>query len=287
MNPMHSLVPRWKLALPLLFTVPLVVALGSKGRAAAAEPKPPLPPAGPRLRAIGVIGGIGPQATMDFEARVHRVAQRRIDAHFNNGYPPLVVYFHRRPPIVVGADGMALEPVRIDPELASAAARIGPMVDFLVITSNGAHKVAPDIERAAGRPVLSMVDRVVDEVRRRGWRRVGVMTLGRPSVYTEPLQALGVACETLPADQQLPLDRAIFGVMEGREDATTKRLAHAALAGLRRRGVDGVILGCTELPFLVEPTGSEVDLINPIELLAEAAVEHAMRPGGSAAVARP
>jgi aspartate/glutamate racemase len=46
--------------------------------------------------------------------------------------------------------------------------------------------------------------------------------------------------------------------------------------------VDGVILGCSELPFLVEPTVAEADLINPIELLAEAAVALAIRPASSA-----
>ncbi len=42
-------------------------------------------PGGPAMKTIGVLGGIGPQATMDFEARVHRVAQRLIPQRLNGG----------------------------------------------------------------------------------------------------------------------------------------------------------------------------------------------------------
>ena len=45
------------------------------------------------MQTIGVLGGLGPQATMDFERRVHAVAQRLIAPHLNSGYPPMVVYY--------------------------------------------------------------------------------------------------------------------------------------------------------------------------------------------------
>ena len=51
------------------------------------------------MKRMGVLGGISPQATMDFEARVHRISQHLIPQAFNEGYPPMVVWYHRRPPI--------------------------------------------------------------------------------------------------------------------------------------------------------------------------------------------
>ena len=285
MNPIRTSHPRLASTLPLLLTLPFLTFHSNGATAPSHSNRPATPAREPmktvRMKTIGVIGGIGPQATMDFEARIHRVSQRRIAPRFNSSYPPLVVYFHRRAPLVVDQEGMPILPIRVDPELLKAVAAIGPMVDFLVITSNGAHRFAEDIERASGRPVLSMVDRVVEEVERRKWRRVGLMTLGRPTIYSEPLERKGIAFEALSDQDQSAIDRAIFAVMEGREDDASKRVAREAVENLRRRGVDGVILGCTELPFLVEP-GGEADLIHPIELLAEAAVEHATRTDASA-----
>ncbi|MGH7726261.1 MAG: hypothetical protein ACREOU_12615, partial [Candidatus Eiseniibacteriota bacterium] len=91
------------------------------------------------MKTIGVIGGIGPQATMDFEARIHRVAQREIPQRVNGGYPPMIVYYHRRPPFVLGPDMLARQPLELDPAFAEALPRIGALSDFIVITANGPH----------------------------------------------------------------------------------------------------------------------------------------------------
>jgi hypothetical protein len=86
-----------------------------------------------------VLGGISPQATIDFEARVHRVCQRLVPQSWNRGYPPMVVWYHRRMPLRVDADDRPLVPREIDPELVDAAAWLGRSVDFLVMPCNAAH----------------------------------------------------------------------------------------------------------------------------------------------------
>jgi aspartate racemase len=228
------------------------------------------------MKTIGVIGGLGPQATMDFEARVHRVAQRRIPQRLNSGYPPMIVYYHRSPPFVVGDDGLPRIPIHPDPGLLEACRRIGALADFLVIPSNAPHLIQADIERASGRKVLSMVDATLDEVRRRHWRKVGVIGLGEPTVYTGRLDARGTAHEILDPAARKELDAAIFRVMEGREDAGSREAARGAVAAMRGRRVDGVILGCSEIPLLLGDGAVGPDLLNPAELLAEAAVARAI-----------
>ena len=76
---------------------------------------------------------------------------------------------------------------------------------------------------------------------------------------------------------RVALDQAIAGVMEGRDDAESAAAARGAVAALRARGVDGVILGCTEIPLLLRESADAADLINPAQLLAEAAVRAAVR----------
>src|SRR5262249_20996230 len=123
---------------------------------------------------------------------------------------------------------------------------------------------------------LSVIEVTLEEVRRRGWKRLGVLGLGQPLVYTQPLGRLGIACETADAETRAALDRAIFRVMEGRDDAESTAAAKGAVATLRARGVDGVILGCTEVPLLLGASAEAADLIDPGQLLAEAAVRAAV-----------
>lgn len=228
------------------------------------------------MKTIGVVGGIGPQATMDFEQRLHQAAQRLIPRRGNSGYPPLVVYYHRRPPVLVDEAGRSILPLVPDPQLLDGARKLGQIADFLVITSNGAHMLQPAIEEAAGRPVLSMIKTTVAEVRQRGWRHVGVLSLFGPHVYNQPLDAAGIRWESITSELQAPLDQAIMQVMDGSNDTESTAHARRAVAMLRSRGVDGIILGCTEIPLLLKADLGDADLLNPGAVLAEAAVRHAM-----------
>lgn len=231
------------------------------------------------MKTIGVLGGIGPQATMDFEQRLHLAAQQLIPRQGNSGYPPLIVYYHRRPPVLVDETGRTLFPVQPDPQLLDGARKLGQLADFLVITSNGAHILQPAIEAAAGRPVLSMIDTAVAEVVRRGWRHVGVLSFMGNYVYNQPLDQQGIRWESIDSELQTLLDRAIMQVMNGSNDAESTEQARRAVTMLRSRGVDGIILGCTEIPLLLQADLGDADLLNPGALLAEAAVRHAMKGG--------
>jgi aspartate racemase len=229
------------------------------------------------MKRIGVLGGISAQATMDFEARVHRVSQQLIPQQANRGYPPMVVWYHRRPPIRVHADGRPYEPREIDPELVESARWLGKAVDFIVIPCNAAHVGAAAIRDAAGCPVLSMIDLVIDDIARRGCRRVGVTGFaGAPAVYLDPLRQRGIQCATIDARTQAPLDAAIHAVAEGRDGAAHGAAARIAVAELRSQAVEAVVLGCTEIPLLLGADGLQPDFINPAALLAEAAVRFAI-----------
>jgi aspartate racemase len=167
-------------------------------------------------------------------------------------------------------------PIQPDPRLLAAAHALGQLADFLVITSNGVHAMQPDLEQAAGRPILSMIEVTLAEVARRGWRRVGVLAYLTPQVYAQPLEQRGRQWESIDAALQTPLDAAIQAVMEGRADAQATEQARRAVMALRACGVDGVILGCTEIPLLLHADLDAPDLLNPTALLAEAAVRHAI-----------
>jgi aspartate racemase len=239
-----------------------------------------------KMKTIGVLGGLGPQATMDFEARVHAVSQRLIPRMANTGYPPMVVYYYRHTPVQMKEDMSGpVFPIEVDQRLLDAASALGPLCDFLVITSNGVHAMQPLIEQASGRKVLSMIDVTLDEVKRRGLKRVGAMAFVANGIYTEPLQRMGLECMDIPADMQKRLDAAIIAYQAGTHDAEGHGAARDAVSWLRVQGTDGIILGCTEVPLMLRPVpgGSDQadeaeapDLINPAQLLAEAAVRHAM-----------
>ena len=229
------------------------------------------------MKTIGVLGGLGPQATMEFERRVHEASQRLIPQRGNSGYPPMVVMYMRDAPVLLHDDGSPILPIQINPRILEVAAQLGGVADFIVITANGPHMMRAQIEEASGLKVLSMTDMAIEEMKRRGWKKVGVLGLGEPLVYLEPLKAMGIATESIDGELRANLDQAIIGLMEGRTGNESTGRALAAVTALRERGVEGVLLGCTEIPLMLGQHAHAPDLIDPGALLAEAAVRYAMQ----------
>ena len=229
------------------------------------------------MKRMGVLGGISPQATIDFEVRVHRCAQGLVPAHWNSGYPPMVSWYHRRPPVLLGDDDRPGLPMQLDPQLLDAAAWLGDVADFLVVPCNTAHLFLPALRAAAGCPMISMVDATLDAIARRRWQRVGLLGFhAPPPFYRDPLVERGVACEVIDAATQLRIDAGVRAVMEGRDGKAELETMRDAVAALRARGVDAVVLGCTELPLMLGEESEAPDLVNPAALLAEAAVRYAI-----------
>ena len=228
------------------------------------------------MKTIGILGGIGPQATMELEARIHRVAQRRLPQHANEGYPPLVTVFMRHAPVRVDEERLPIEPRQADPRLFEAARRLGEWADVIVVPSNTPHQFLDRLREAAGVEILNMIQITLDEVLRRGVQPVGVMGIGRVHVYLEPLRERSIPV-LFPDDEiQGRLDRAILRLMEGAEGDDERSVAAAALAQLRERGAGQIVLGCSEIPLLLGPAADAEDLVDPVQLLAEAAVEAAI-----------
>jgi len=228
------------------------------------------------MKTIGIIGGMGPQATIDLEMRIHKVAQQVLPPAQNGGYPPMVVEYYRHPPITMSENGQPVFPLQIDPRLLAVAKSLGAMADFLVMPTNGVHRFQKEIENASGRAMLSIIDATMDEVKKRKWKRVGVLGLMTMEIYTRKLTEMGIAFETINDELQKKIDKTIFRVMEGRDDENDRALMLEALGQLRSKNVDGIIPGCTEIPLLLGKEMDSDDLVNPAQLLAEAAVKYAI-----------
>jgi aspartate racemase len=188
----------------------------------------------------------------------------------------MVVYYHRHPPTAMSENGDPQFPLQAHPLLLDAAKWLGEWVDFLVITSNTPHLVQDQIEQAAGCKVVSMIEATLRDLQRRRWNKVGVLGLGEPAVYTKALASRQIVYEMIAGELRAKLNESITKVMEGRDDTESTAIAEEAIAALRAREVDGIILGCTEIPLLLHDGVDAPDLINPAQLLAEAAVKYAL-----------
>ena len=163
--------------------------------------------------------------------------------------------------------------------LASAhkLAKIG--ADFLICPDNTIHQAFAYVQPSSPLPWLHIAEVVAAQAVVRGFRRLaltGTKWLVNSDVYSEPLAAQGLEyklpdpaeCEEI---HRIIIDELVYGVFKAEALAY---LQHT-IERLKRTGCDAVILGCTEIPLIIDDTNSPLPTLDSTRLLARAALRRA------------
>jgi aspartate racemase len=235
----------------------------------------------PQMKTVGVIGGMGQWATLDIINRIFKASvDHPVPQYGNRGYPELVMQCVNKAPMVLNPDGSYPKKLQPSNSLLEAAEFIGKSSDFIVMTSNTAHIFAQQIQEYAGKELISLVDLAVAEAKKRKYARVGVLAIGvtlREKLFQNALAIEGIVFVTLPAQLEKDLeDKAIYPLQEGAKHQDIGNEAAQAVEYLRNNKVDGIILGCTELPILLGDAANDPDIINPSQLLADEVIRKSL-----------
>jgi len=154
--------------------------------------------------------------------------------------------------------------------------------DFLMICCNTQHLVAGEIERAVPLPLLHIADPLGEAIAAKGIRRAGLIgtryTMEKGGVIADRLtEKFGIDIVVPQADDRAEVHRIIFDELSRGQFLESSRAAlGAVMARLVARGAEGIILGCTELPMIVQPEDASVPTFDTTTLHALAAVNMAL-----------
>lgn len=156
-------------------------------------------------------------------------------------------------------------------ELESAGA------DFIVMASNTVHKVYDEVVASVNVPVLHIAEPTVEAVQRAGVHSVGLLGTRytmEGDFLKEKLEAAGISVIVPDPEKVDLIHKAIFTeAVVGNVSDETKRLFIGVIDEFARQGVQGVILGCTELGLMISPEDSRLPLFDTAVLHAEKATE--------------
>jgi aspartate racemase len=213
-------------------------------------------------KAIGILGGMGPAATVDLMARlIAATPAARDEDHLR-----LLVDSNPQVPNRNRAiAGEGASPARALVAMAQGLERQG--ADLLAIACNSAHAWAGDIRAETGVPLVSMIDATVAAIPA-GVRKLGLLAadacLGA-GLYQMPLAEAGL--EVLITDDQLGFMRLIYGVKAGETGAGARAGMAAIARGLVARGAEVIVAACTEVPLLLSAADIPVPLVDSTDAL--------------------
>jgi len=226
-------------------------------------------------KTIGIIGGMGPAATVDLFAKL--VAATPAEADQDH----LRILIDNNPRVPNRNDAIAGRGPSPGPHLAAGARGLEQAgADFLIIACNTAHAFKPEIEAAISIPLLSMIDATVDAAIDSGAQRVGVLAADgcrRAGLYQHAFEARGVDAVFLADEAQQDFMKLIFRVKAGDiGDDVQRRMQQLALS-LNARGAQAVIAACTEVPLVLSSDTLAVPVISSTDALVTRAIEFANR----------
>ncbi len=228
---------------------------------------------------IGIIGGMGPEATAEFYLRlVKRTPAHRDQDHLHvviDGNPAIP---DRTESFLNGSDATT-------EAVVESALRLEEMgVGILAMPCNSAHIWYDAIVSRLSVPLLNMVEEVFEAVKVAGLKKVGL--LGTAGTVESGLygQYAGEVDLLLPSEEErIWIHDAIYEVKagSGAEERVQigKQVMLGIVAGYRERGAEGVILGCTEVPLLVGQADlSGFPVFDSTDILVDATLREAL-PG--------
>lgn len=229
-----------------------------------------------RMRCIGVLGGMGPQATVLLMSRVIAMTRASNDCD----HVPMLVDNNPQVPSRIEAivEGTGTDPGAELARMARGLAAAG--VEALAMPCNSAHHFAPRLREAVQIPLLDMVELSADHLAGMDWpagagagRRIGMLAspaIGIAKVFEPAFAARGLE----PVYPRAP--RRLLGSIKeikaaGPSDAARSMLRETA-AELRAVGVDVLLVACTELSIIADSLPRDVPVLDTIDVLAAAVV---------------
>ncbi|UCH97279.1 MAG: amino acid racemase [Candidatus Aminicenantes bacterium] len=222
---------------------------------------------------IGILGGMSHESTVVYYDFVHKKYYER---YKNYNYPEIVVFSLNFQKVInyehngdsEGYTGYLLEGIHA---LVNAGA------DFVIMSANSPHAFFRELEKQSTVPMISIAEETIKKAKKERMKRLlltGIKFTMKSHFYKEVGNKYGIEIVTPSGKEQDRIDSIIFdelclGVFN---ESSKKRVVSI----IESYPVDGVILGCTELPLLIEQDDTEMPLLNTSEIHAEAALAYAL-----------
>lgn len=222
------------------------------------------------MKTIGLLGGMSWESTVVYYQILNREALRR-----HGGVSSAKILLNS----VDFADYDSLLKQERWDEIAARLSVAGRNLvvagaDLLAICTNTMHKVAGQVAHVAGVPLVHIGEATAARLHAAGMSKVallGTIYTMEMGFYRDLLADAGLEVVLPAAEERIRLNAIIFEeLVRGDIRPASRQICRNMILRLVEQGVEGVVLGCTELPLLIMPEDAPVPLFDTVEIHAMA-----------------
>ncbi len=229
------------------------------------------------MKTIGLLGGITCESSLVYYKLINEMTREKLGGHHAARSVMVSVDFADIQPLTEAGDWDKVLAILL--RAAQGIERGG--ADLLLLCANTAHKLADEIGRGIGIPIVHIVDATAGEIKKSGFNKVGL--LGTRFTMEEEffkgrlrakhgIEAIVPGREMRERVHRIIIDELALGVIK----PSSREEVRKSIDGLVAIGVQAVILGCTELPLLITQEQVRIPLFETTTIHARAAVEQAL-----------
>lgn len=224
---------------------------------------------------IGILGGMGPEATIDLFYKIIKFTPAEKDQEH------LRIIIDNNPKIpdrTAAILGKGEDPVPALQETAQNLEKAG--ADFIVIPCNTAHYFLSSIQESVNIPVLNMIEETAKETKKRipQIKKVGLLaSIGvyKSEIYHQRFKKFNIEVISPEEKDKEEIMKVIYTIKAGDLSKRVKKNILKITQKLIDKGAEAIIAGCTEIPLILKEGDVSVPLIDPTQILAKAAVQKA------------
>ena len=229
------------------------------------------------MKTIGLIGGMSWESSLVY----YRLINERVKEKLGG--------FHSSKSIMYSVDFAEIEAlqhqgnwIRLAELMVDAARKVeAGGADFLVICTNTMHKLAEDIEQNISIPLLHIADATAEDIKKNGIHTVGLLgtrfTMEEDFYKGRLKEKHGIGVVIPTEEERQVVHQVIYGeLVKGIIQESSKEAYFRIIQGLVEKGAQGIILGCTEIPLLIQSGDCRVKVFDTTSIHAQYAVEAAL-----------
>ena len=229
------------------------------------------------MKTIGMLGGMSWESSIEYYRIINQVTRQRLGG------------LHSANLVMVSVDFAPIELLQSQDRWEEAAGVLTASArqvqaagaDFLLIATNTMHKVYPQIQAALEIPVVHIADTTAHKIREAGLERIGLLgtiyTMQQDFYKGRLQEQYGLEIIVPGESDQRQVNQVIFEeLVLGKIREESREMYSQVIQGLIAMGAQGIILGCTEIPLIVNPEDFDVPIFDTTHIHAETAVDIAL-----------
>ncbi|MFX1454456.1 MAG: aspartate/glutamate racemase family protein [Promethearchaeota archaeon] len=223
------------------------------------------------MNRIGILGGMSYESTLKYYELILQNYYEKINDY---NYPEIIIFSLNFQKVIDYERGDKKE-LYIDYLMSGIKSLESAGVTFISMAANSPHAVYYDLVRLTEIPILSIVKVTIKKAKYQNLKTLlllGIKFTMQSTFYQDYAKSLGIKIITPSVQEQDEIDKIIFSelVIGINKQESKERLIEI----INSYEIDGVILGCTELPLILNQKDTKITLLDTVELHVEAIIDY-------------